>query len=118
MNLNAYDKITDDLDKTKTWIDIKKKTLLSREIKARPYYTLLKRYNPNTNINTYFIAMLNAPDVNKKCYLTRIDNYGRIKIKLTSIWKDIYLSGCETNCNIVVSLVESDEMGDIYNLDL
>ena len=118
MNLNAYDNITNNLDKTKTWIDIKKKTLLSREIKARPYYTLLKRYNPNTNSNTYFIAMLDSPDVNKKCYLTRIDNYGRIKIKLTSIWKDIYLADCETNCNVMVSLVESDKMGDIYNLDL
>ena len=30
MNLNAYDNITETIDKTKTWVDIRKKLLLSR----------------------------------------------------------------------------------------
>ena len=30
MNLNAYDSITEKIDKTKTWIDTKKCILLSR----------------------------------------------------------------------------------------
>ena len=35
MNLNAYDNVIDKIDKTKTWIDVCKKLLLSREIKYR-----------------------------------------------------------------------------------
>ena len=51
MNLNAYDSITEKIDKTKTWIDTKKCILLSREIKYRKYYVLSRRFN--TELNTY-----------------------------------------------------------------
>ena len=37
MNLNAYDSITEKLDKNKTWVDIRRKTILSREMKYRKY---------------------------------------------------------------------------------
>ena len=49
MNLNNYDCITEKLNKTKTWVDIHKKLLLSREIKYRSYTCLLKRYNIKNN---------------------------------------------------------------------
>ena len=61
MNLNAYDSITEKLDKNKTWIDIRRKTILSREMKYRKYTCILKRYNPKTNINSHFIALLDNP---------------------------------------------------------
>ena len=55
MNINAYDDIREKLDKTKTWVDIRKKQLFSREIKYRKYNCLLKRYDVKTNITNYYI---------------------------------------------------------------
>lgn len=118
MNLNAYDDIKEKLDKTKTWVDVKRKILFSREIKYRPYISLLKRYNSTTSSISYFIAMLNKTDDHKNCKPTITDNYGRIKIRLSSIWADTYLTHINSNCNIVLNLIESDEDGDIYLLDV
>ena len=62
MNLNNYDCITEKLNKTKTWVDIHKKLLLSREIKYRPYTCLLKRYNIKNNTcksKTYIYSKIN-----------------------------------------------------------
>ncbi len=118
MNLNAYDNVKEKLDKKKTWIDIKNKTLISREIKYRPYTCLLKRYDIKTNASSYFIALLNDPPVDKKSTRTIQDDYGRIKIRLSSIWKDTYLSQLVDNCNILCNLVESADDGDIYSIDI
>ena len=118
MNLNSYDNVTEKLDKTKTWIDLRKKTIFSREIKYRPYTCLLKRYNAKTNTYTYFIAMLNNPSENKKYNITKQDDYARIKVSLTSIWKETYLSRLSNNCNIMCNLVESDDDGEIYSIDV
>lgn len=118
MNLNSYDNVTEKLDKTKTWIDLRKKIIFSREIKYRPYTCLLKRYNAKTNTYTYFIAMLNNPPENRKYNITKQDDYGRIKVSLTSIWKETYLSRLSNNCNIMCNLVESDDDGEIYSIDV
>lgn len=118
MNLNVYDNVTEKLDKTKTWIDIRKKILFSREIKYKKFTCLLKRYDSKTNIYSYFIAMLNNPPENIKYKITKQDDYGRIKISLASIWNETYLSQLESDCNIMCNLVESDEDGDIYSIDV
>lgn len=118
MNLNAYDNVKEEIDKTKTWINIKKKVLLSREINIKPYNCLIKRYNPDSASTSYFIAMLNNPPADRKCKSTTIDDYGRLKVSLASIWKDTYLAQLESDCNIVVNLAESDDDGDIYLLDV
>lgn len=118
MNLNAYDSIVEKIDKTKTWIDIRKKTILSREIKYRRFTCLLKRYDVKTNITSYFIAMLDSPPKDRKYKLTVQDDYGRIKINISSIWKETYLIRLANNCNIMCELVESDDDGEIYSIDV
>lgn len=118
MNLNAYDSITEKINKNKTWIDIHKKQLISRELINRPYNCILKRYDSKTNITSYFIAMLDNPPENRKCKHTITDDYGRIKINLSSIWKETYLPRLGCNCNIMCNLVESDDDGDVYSIDV
>ena len=86
MNLNNYDCITEKLNKTKTWVDIHKKLLLSREIKYRPYTCLLKRYNIKNNTYSYFIALINNPQANKICKRTILDDYGMFKLSVSDIW--------------------------------
>lgn len=118
MNLNAYDDIKEKIDKTKTWIDIKKKILISRELKYRPYVCLLKRYIPKTNTNNYYIALLDNPPTDRKYRLTVVDDYGRVKIKVSDIWNETSLAQLVDDCNIMCDFVESGEDGDIYFLDI
>ena len=48
----------------------------------------------------------------------RRDDYGRIKINISSVWKNTYLVRLGSNCNVCINLVESDEDGDIYFFDV
>lgn len=118
MNLNAYDNVIDQIDKTKSWIYIKKKQLISREIKYRRYNTILKRYNSKTKCYSYYIAMLDEPDITKVCSITKLDNYGRIKINIANIWNETSLRNIDKDCNIDVQLYESTDDGDVYILDI
>lgn len=118
MNINAYDSITEKLDKTKTWVEVKRKLLLSREIKYRPYTCLLKRYNSRYNTYSYFIAVLDNPPEDKVYNHTKTDDYGRFKISLSDIWNKTYLSTLKSNCNINIELVENDEDSSIYSIDV
>ena len=118
MNLNAYDNITETINKTKTWVDIRRKQLISREITYRPFTCILKRYNSTTNITSYFIALLDNPPKDRTYKRTILDDYGRIKINLSSIWKETYLNQLESNCNVICELIESDRDGNVYFLDV
>lgn len=118
MNLNVYDNVTEKLDKTKTWVDVRKKQILSREIKYRPYYCLCKKLLFGSNITEYYIVMLQSPVEHMKCKRTVLDDYGRIKIRISDIWKNTYLSQLKSDYNIGIDLVESDEEGDSYLLDV
>lgn len=118
MNLIAYDNIKEKIDKNKTWIDIKKKQLLSREFKYHKYVSILKRYNNKTKAYEYYVALLDNPPFDKKFKCFTLDSYGRSKINVANIWKETYLSQLETNVNISVTLIEHDKDGDIYYLDI
>lgn len=118
MNLNAYDSCSTQIDKTKSWIDVKKKRLLSREIKFRKYFTICKRYNTYYTDNDYFIVLLDDKIKNYKCHNTNLDNYGRIRINLGEIWNVCSLQYVEDNVNINLELVEHTDDGDIYKIDV
>ena len=87
MNLNIYD-IPIKLDKTKSWINIKTKQLISRTIPFRKYNTVGKKYVKSTSSYEYFIILLDEKPVNNVSTKTKFDDYGRIKILLNSIWND------------------------------
>ena len=118
MNLNAYDDITEKIDKTKTWIDINKHLLLSREIKFRKYYTLAKRYNPEQECYTYFIILLDNKPEHKQSYNTRIDDYGRVKIRLNDMYNECFFKYLEQDINISIKHIENEDDGDVYQLEI
>ena len=118
MNLSAYDSINNKIDKNKSWVDIKKKQLLSREINKRQYSTLVKRYDAQTNTNSYYVAITDTPPKDKVCKKLKIDDYGRVKLNLTPIWNETYLSQLDSNCNIMIERVEYDSDCDIYFIDV
>lgn len=118
MNLSAYDAISPKLNKQLTWIDVNKYQLLSREIKYRRYVTISKRYEKDKNDYDYFIILLdNTPD-DRDYSKTNLDDYGRIKVNLKSIWKETSLHTFEYNVNISITHIEHTDDGDIYKLDL
>ncbi len=118
MNLNAYDDIKVKLDKTKSWVDVKKKILYTREAIYRPYVSIVKRYDTICKRYDYFIALsLNIPD-NRKYSITRKDGYGRIKIRVGNIWNDSNLKYIEHDSNISIIQVEQQEDGEVYLIDV
>lgn len=118
MNLNAYDDVKEQVNKNKTWINVKKKTLITREIKYRKVTLLSKRYNTALKCYDYFIIMLDDEPLDRNYSITNRDDYGRIKIRLTSIWADTILSTLDTDCNINVTHIDHADDGDVYQLDI
>lgn len=118
MNLNAYDNVKEKIDKSKTWINIKTKTIISREFNIHKYVTLTKRYDSKTNTNSYYVVLVNIPPIDKDSSLLKVDDYGRCKIKVSSIWNCSNLCQLEHDCNIMTKHVEHDDDGDIYLLDI
>ena len=118
MNLIAYDAVKNKIDKSKTWIDVKTKKLVSRELKYRKIVTLSKNYNTDNGDYDYFIILLDSPPVERMYVLTRVDDYGRIKISLNSIWKDDTFNNLTKDINVNMELVEHADDGDIYKIIL
>lgn len=118
MNLNAYDNIIEKIDKTKTWIDVTKHLLLSREIKYRKYYILSKRFNIELNNYDYFIILLDSQPTDRISFQTKFDNYGRTKILLHELYNESPLLYLEKDVNINIKHIEEYEDGDVYQLDI
>lgn len=118
MNLNAYDNVINKVDKTKTWIDVKKHLLLSREIKYRKWYVLSKRFNTKNNCYDYFVILLDNHPQDRVAFNTIHDDYGRIKIKLYNMYNESDLKYLTKDTNISINHIEHENDGDVYQLDL
>lgn len=118
MNLNAYDTITQKIDKTKTWINIENQQLFSREIPYRKYNTVSKRYNKEDNTYEYYIIMLDDYPLDRPYTKTKKDNYGRIKLYLRSIWNECFSPYFEKDTNIDITHIEHTDDGDIYKINI
>lgn len=116
MNLNAYDSIKTKIDKNKTWININTRTLLSREIANRKYYSIMQRYDNNVNSYDYYLALYDSIPNNVVSHKVRIDNYGRTKININSIIGCINVPIDSNEFNIDIVLVDKQEDGEVYKL--
>lgn len=117
MNLSAYDNITEKVDKQRTWINIKDKKLISREIKFRNYNTIIKRYNPQNYNYDYFIALSDNTFNTNVTSKTFVDNYGRIKISLIPIWGDEVIQSYTNDNNVNIIIDDIQEDGEIYKIE-
>jgi hypothetical protein len=118
INLNAYDNITEKIDKTRTWIDVKKHLLLSREIRFRKYYVLSKRFNTASNEYNYYVILLDDKPTDRISFNTKLDDYGRIKIRLHELFVESNLIDLEKDTNIRIKRIDHDIDGDVYLLDI
>lgn len=116
MNLSAYDDSIVTVDKTKTWINYRSKTLSSHQIKYRNYHCLLQRYNPNTDDYNYYIAMCDSPIKGRTFVHNYHNNNGRVRISLAPIWNNTSLVKVSQDTNIEIKLVEEQDDGEIYQI--
>uniref|UniRef100_A0AAU8MHN7 Uncharacterized protein n=1 Tax=Geladintestivirus 4 TaxID=3233136 RepID=A0AAU8MHN7_9CAUD len=118
MNLNAYDNITETVDKNKTWFNPKYRRLYSREIEKHRNYNFYKRWNNNTNSNDYFVAFSDTLyDSDFKVVPT--DNYGRIKLIVPKeVIEDSILASMTIETNVEVKLIDVQHDGKVYQLDI
>lgn len=116
MNLSAYDGINNKINKTKTWINVKKHILLSREIKYRKFYSFAKRYDKNNNCYNYYIILSDTPPDKLVSYFTKYDDYGRVKLRINEIYDNIVLNPVTENINISIKHIDEQEDGDIYEI--
>jgi hypothetical protein len=116
MNLAAYDKLNSNIDINKTWIDASKKVILSREINYRKYVTFGKRYDTNENKTIFFIILLDDPPLDRPYSNVIVDGYGRIRIYLKNVWKELGLEDLHINIGIIVKHTQNADDGDIYEL--
>lgn len=118
MNLNAYDNIKEELDKHKTWYSPKFRRLYSREIKFRPFYKFMKRWNETIKRNDYFLA-ISMNNVDGKFSIANRDNYSRTKFSIPKeVIEDSILNSIVEDTNIEVKLVDNQVDGEVYQLNI
>lgn len=118
MNLVAYDKVCDKLDRTKTWIDIRRPVLISNELPTnRPYYTFVKRFEPEVRETHYFLVLLDNWSNNPPTYNVHLDDYGRVKISLAKLASAEHID-LPYGHNVKLIHTEHTDDGDIYRLML
>lgn len=116
INLNEFDKVDEKVDKSKTWLYIKGKCLISNEVPKYKYYNLYKKYNPETNSTNYYIVFSNE-NIKNELKQTHIDDYGRIKIPISTIYKESGLYNENKDCNIILKTINKDKESIVYLID-
>ena len=118
MNLNAYDNVTEKLDKHKTWYSPKFKRLYSREIKFRMFYKFLQRWNESIKRNDYFLA-ISMNNTDGRFTIANNDNYGRLKVSVPKeVIEDSILNSMTVDTNVEVKLVDAQPDGEVYQLNI
>lgn len=116
MEFTCYDKAEIKIDKTKTWVNIKYKQVFSKEIHYNCYYQIIKRFDLSNRNIEYFVAFLPTSDSDTKpCH---IDDYGRTKFSIASIWNDIGYNKLTNDKQIKLEYIETINDADIFKLDL
>ena len=117
INFTLYDAVTPEMIKG-TYIDINYERLYSREMKRFQYNTLLKKYNPDTKRYDLYIALTKHPIPNAKSELTFCTKHKQIKVNLNAVWKDFKLDRFKQNFIVNYEIVEEDDDGIIYYIDV
>lgn len=116
INLNVYE-TTQKLNKTKTWLNVNKCQLLSREIKFRKYYTISIQIDPLTKEEVFHLILVDDPNIPLKLNSVKVDDYGRLKFNLNEYKDGLHLTEYNKNVNISIIYIEGDHESDVYLLE-
>ena len=116
MNLNIYDDVNY-LDRTKTWYNPNSYQIYSRNIKYYPVYSIKKRFNKQINKNEYYLCLCND-NIDNSFNSTRRSNKGVLSFKVKRIINDCNLKYIKEPTNINYEVIEEDNDGIVYLLDI
>lgn len=116
MNLNEFDTIKDAESGYK--VIPKYKRLYTINIKFKPYYAILKKYNQKTNNTSYYLVLSDVIVDNMNFHTTNRYGNNGVKIDLSSIWKDTILSTFNKETHINMFITDSDDTTVVYGFDI
>lgn len=117
MNLQQYDEVNNVIDKNKSWINVASKKLFSREIVYKKFAAIRKRYEPSISDDEYYLILCDNIPPGSYCRVY-VDDYGRIKIPMNSIWEEVIKTATNPKKDFSISIeyIESDDDSDTYKL--
>ena len=115
MNLVAYDNVDNIANKKRSWIDVHKKVLYSREINYRKYLCFGKKFDADIGSTIFYIIMLDNEPYDRPAFKTILTNNGCIKVNINGIWDEIGLNKVKTKyLNVFLKHIEHTDDGDIF----
>jgi hypothetical protein len=118
MNLAAYDKIDNNINQSNSWIDVKRRKLVTKCLPKRRYYCISKRYDDEVNINRYFLITFDDKPTDRKVRITDVDTYGRQRFTLGDIWNQTILQYATSDVCVHLNTEVTADDGDIYEIEL
>ena len=118
INLMQYDNIIEQVDKSKTWFNPNTRFIYSREIANKKYYSFKRKWSDDKKQFDYFLILSDKYIPNSKFRVVRIDDDGRMKLRLDSIFKLSWISSAEHDVNINIQKLEEDNESVVYQIDL
>lgn len=114
INLSAYDNVKIEHD---TWIDSKYKRFYSKSIPYRPFFTILKRFNPDLNRTEFYLVLMDEHIDGRVCKPVARSPKGFIKINLGIFWDSLGVGNIGV-AEIEYSTVEVADNAIIYYIDI
>ena len=99
------------LDRSKSYIDFKKRQLFIKGIRlpTRKYYMYLRKLDVISNLNIVYIAFI-KDKVNSACRLITRSDFGYYRVDFSEVFND------KTDVNVEFKLEESDDMIEVYEI--
>lgn len=115
MNLVAYDSVNNITNKKRSWIDVHRKVLYSKEINYRKYICFGKKFDADTSSTVFYIIILDDEPYDRAAFKTVLTNNGCIKINIKGIWDEAGLNKVKSKyLNVSLKHIEHTDDGDIF----
>lgn len=116
MSIFSYEIINPPTDRKKPFLDERGFFIIPNIRKRYCYYIECARNNTNTLCREYFI-LLSTVKFNESCRKCRVDDYGRLKLKLHGELNDYVVREMPSRGNIKFEYLESENEYDIYLIE-
>lgn len=102
------------LDRSKSYIDFKKRQLFIKGIRlpTRKYYMYLRKLDVISNLNIVYIAFV-KDKVNSACRLITRSDFGYYRVDFLEVFNEFNI---KTDVNVEFKLEESDDMIEVYEI--
>lgn len=117
MNLSAYDNVEHKFE-TGTWVNPKFKRLYSTEIKYRKYFVFLQKYNTELETTEYYLALTDELPKNYTYHFSIYTKDKVLKLNLKTVWDDSNFRNITDKSYLNYKLVQEDDNGEVYYLDI